>query len=63
MENTPISKMIPTDFIFGFSILSFLHKAIEEINDWGAYIQETEGETDQLKGINFCLDIIKKHLY
>ena len=38
-------------------------RAIAEINDWGAYIQETDGETDQLKGINFCLGIIKKHLY
>ena len=38
------------------------NKAIEEIKDWGAYIQEIDGETDQLKGINFCLSIIKKHL-
>ena len=39
------------------------NKAIAEIKDWGAYIQETDGETDQLKGINFCLSIIKTHLY
>lgn len=39
------------------------NRAIEEIKDWGAYIQETDGETDLLKGINFCLDIIKKHVY
>lgn len=39
------------------------NKIIQEIEDWGAYIHKTDGETDILKGIKFCRSIIKKHLY
>ena len=39
------------------------NKIIKEIEDWGAYIHETYGETDMLEGIKLCRSIIKKHLY
>ena len=40
---------------------SILDKVIDEIMDTGAYEQEVNGETEFLKGINYCLDIIDKY--
>ena len=38
-----------------------LDKIIDEIMDTGAYEQEVNGETEFLKGINYCLEIIDKY--
>ena len=37
-----------------------LSKIEEELADTGAYEQEVNGNTDFLKGIQYCLDIIHK---
>ena len=33
----------------------------EELTDTGAFEQEVHGQTDFLKGINYCLTVINKH--
>ena len=38
-----------------------LDKVIDEIMDAGAYEQEVYGETEFLKGINYCLGVIDKY--
>ena len=38
-----------------------LDKVRDEIMDTGAYEQEVNGNTEFLKGINYCLDIIDKY--
>ena len=40
---------------------SIFDKVIYEIMDTGAYEQEVNGETEFLKGINYCLEIIDKY--
>ena len=40
---------------------SILDKVRDEIMDTGAYEQEVNGETEFLKGINYCLEIIDKY--
>ena len=40
---------------------SIFDKVIDEIMDTGAYEQEVNGETEFLKGINYCLEIIDKY--
>ena len=40
---------------------SMLDKIIDEIMDTGAYEQEVNGNTEFLKGINYCLGIIDKY--
>ena len=40
---------------------SLLDNVIAEIMDTGAYEQEVNGETEFLKGINYCLEIIDKY--
>lgn len=40
---------------------SILDKVIDEIMYTGAYEQEVNGETEFLKGINYCLEIIDKY--
>ena len=40
---------------------SIFDKVIDEIMDTGAYEQEVNGETEFLKGINYCLGIIDKY--
>ena len=37
-----------------------LVKAIAEIKDTGAYEQEVRGQTEFLKGINYCLNTLNK---
>ena len=38
-----------------------LDKLRDEIMDTGAYEQEVNGDTEFLKGINYCLDVIDKY--
>ena len=38
-----------------------LDKLIDEIMDTGAYEQEVNGNTEFLKGINYCLGVIDKY--
>lgn len=38
-----------------------LDKVIAEIMDTGAYEQEVNGNTEFLKGINYCLGVIDKY--
>ena len=38
-----------------------LDKLIDEIMDTGAYEQEVNGNTEFLKGINYCLGVINKY--
>ena len=38
-----------------------LDKVIAEIMDTGAYEQEVNGNTEFLKGINYCLSVIDKY--
>ena len=38
-----------------------LDKLIAEIMDTGAYEQEVNGETEFLKGINYCLSVTDKY--
>ena len=38
-----------------------LDKLIDEIMDTGAYEQEVNGNTEFLKGINYCLSVIDKY--
>ena len=38
-----------------------LDKVIDQIMDTGAYEQEANGETEFLKGINYCLGVIDKY--
>jgi len=33
----------------------------EELTDTGAFEQEVHGQTDFLKGINYCLTVLSKH--
>lgn len=40
---------------------SILDKIIAEIMDTGAYEQEVNGNTEFLKGINYCLGLIDKY--
>ena len=40
---------------------SMLDKIIDEIMDTGAYEQEVNGNTEFLKGINYCLGVIDKY--
>ena len=40
---------------------SIFDKIRDEIMDTGAYEQEVNGNTEFLKGINYCLDIIDKY--
>ena len=40
---------------------SIFDKVKDEIMDTGAYEQEVNGETEFLKGINYCLEIIDKY--
>ncbi len=40
---------------------SILDKIRAEIMDTGAYEQETNGKTEFLKGINYCLGVIDKY--
>ena len=40
---------------------SLLDKIKAEIMDTGAYEQEVNGETEFLKGINYCLGVIDKY--
>ena len=40
---------------------SMLDKIIDEIMDTGAYEQEVNGNTEFLKGINYCLGVINKY--
>ena len=40
---------------------SLLDKIIDEITDTGAYEQEVNGNTEFLKGINYCLGVIDKY--
>ena len=40
---------------------SILDKVIAEIMDTGAYEQEVNGNTEFLKGINYCLSVIDKY--
>lgn len=40
---------------------SILDKIIAEIMDTGAYEQEVNGNTEFLKGINYCLGVIDKY--
>jgi len=39
-----------------------LDKVIAEIMDTGAYEQEVKGNTEFLKGINYCLGVIDKYM-
>ena len=41
---------------------SIFDKVIDEIMDTGAYEQEVNGDTEFLKGINYCLEIIDKYV-
>lgn len=38
-----------------------LKQAMNEITDQGAYFHEIAGNTDYVKGINFCLDVLNKY--
>lgn len=38
-----------------------LEKIVAEIEDTGAYEQEVNGETEYVKGITYCLNIIDKY--
>ena len=40
---------------------SIIDKLRDEIIDTGAYEQEVNGDTEFLKGINYCLDVIDKY--
>ena len=40
---------------------SIIDKLRDEIMDTGAYEQEVNGNTEFLKGINYCLGVIDKH--
>ena len=40
---------------------SIFDKIRDEIMDTGAYEQEVNGNTEFLKGINYCLEIIDKY--
>ena len=40
---------------------STIDKLRDEIMDTGAYEQEVNGNTEFLKGINYCLGVIDKH--
>ena len=40
---------------------SILDKLRDEIMDTGAYEQEVNGNTEFLKGINYCLGVIDKY--
>ena len=40
---------------------SILDKIRAEIMDTGAYEQETNGQTEFLEGINYCLNVIDKY--
>ena len=40
---------------------SLLDKVRDEIMDTGAYEQEVNGNTEFLKGINYCLGVIDKY--
>ena len=40
---------------------SIFDKVRDEIMDTGAYEQEVNGNTEFLKGINYCLGVIDKH--
>lgn len=40
---------------------SIIDKIRDEIMDTGAYEQEVNGETEFLKGINYCLGVIDKY--
>ena len=42
--------------------LTMLDKIRAEIIDTGAYEQETKGETEFLKGINYCLSVFDKYI-
>ena len=58
------STMINTSLDMAIKALdqeSIFDKIIDEIMDTGAYEQEVNGETEFLKGINYCLEIIDKY--
>ena len=38
-----------------------IKQAIDEITDQGAYFHEIAGDTDYVKGISFCLDVLNKY--
>ena len=40
---------------------SIIDKLRDEIMDTGAYEQEVNGDTEFLKGINYCLGVIDKY--
>ena len=58
------STMINTSLDMAIKALdqeSILDKIRDEIMDTGAYEQEVNGETEFLKGINYCLGVIDKY--
>ena len=62
----PKEWLIPMNNALGAAIKALeqkpiLDKIIDEIMDTGAYEQEVNGNTEFLKGINYCLDIIDKY--
>lgn len=42
-------------------VYSKIKQAIDEITDQGAYFHEIAGNTDYVKGISFCLDVLNKY--
>lgn len=61
-ENT--HKPLNTAFSMAIKALeqeSIIDKLIAEIMDTGAYEQEVNGNTEFLKGINYCLGVIDKY--
>lgn len=42
--------------------LNKVNKAKTEIEDEGAFEQETKGKTEYLRGIDYCLEVLNEHL-
>ena len=62
--NLDMSTRINTSLDMAIEALdqeSMLDKIRDEIMDTGAYEQEVNGETEFLKGINYCLGVIDKY--
>lgn len=45
-----------------FHLPNTLNKILAEITDTGAYEQETQGKTEFLRGITYCLNVIDKYM-
>ena len=51
-----------SDLISRQAAIDAIDKIRDEIMDTGAYEQEVNGNTEFLKGINYCLSVIDKYM-